>query len=145
MFSSWGGKLVDNRKKGEAEDMPIKLPSSYLDEGRVGAFMGWDGIIMLDKNVDIVAMAAEYIKRVQDKYCCARCTPGKRGTRVMTDTLAKLVAGRGEETDLYILTGLADLLDNCKCTLCMTAAKPIVDSVKHFRDDYLAYIQSERQ
>ncbi|HKL24755.1 MAG TPA: FAD-dependent oxidoreductase [Desulfuromonadales bacterium] len=145
MFSSWGGKLVDNRKKGEAEDMPIKLPSSYLDEGRVGAFMGWDGIIMLDKNVDIVAMAAEYIKRVQDKYCCARCTPGKRGTRVMTDTLAKIVAGQGEEADLETLTGLADLLDNCKCTLCMTAAKPIVDSVKHFRDDYLAYIRSERQ
>ena len=145
MFSSWGGKLVDNRKKGEAEDMPIKLPSSYLDEGRVGAFMGWDGIIMLDKNVDIVAMAAEYIKRVQDKYCCARCTPGKRGTRVMTDTLAKIVAGQGEEADLETLTGLADLLDNCKCTLCMTAAKPIVDSVKHCRDDYLAYIQSERQ
>ena len=145
MFSSWGGELVDNRKKGEAEDMPIKLPSSYLDEGRVGAFMGWDGIIMLDKNVDIVAMAAEYIKRVQDKYCCARCTPGKRGTRVMTDTLAKIVAGQGEEADLDTLTGLADLLDNCKCTLCMTAAKPIVDSVKHFRDDYLAYIRNERQ
>ena len=145
MFSSWGDELVDNREKGEAQDMPIKLPSSYQDEGRIGAFMGWDGIIMLDKNVDIVAMAAEYIKRVQDKYCCARCTPGKRGTRVMTDTLAKIVEGRGEEADLDILAGLGDLLDNCKCTLCMTAARPIVDSVKHFRNDYLAYIKGERQ
>lgn len=145
MFSSWGDEVIDNRKSGEVQDLPIKLPNSYLDEGRVGAFMGWDGIILTDKNVDIVAMAAEYIKRVQDKYCCAKCTPGKRGTRVMTDTLARILEGHGEESDLDILTGLGDLLENCKCTLCMTAARPIVDSVKYFRDDYLAYLRGERK
>ncbi len=145
MFSSWGGEVIDNRKSGELQDLPVKLPSSYLNEGRVGAFMGWDGIILTDKNVDIVAMAAEYIKRVQEKYCCAKCTPGKRGTRVMTDTMARILEGHGEEADLDTLTGLGDLLENCKCTLCMTAAQPIVDSVKHFRDDYLAYIRGERK
>ncbi len=145
MFSSWGDEIIDNRKSGQAQDMPVKLPSSYLNEGRVGAFMGWDGIILTDKDTDVVAMAAEYMKRVQDKYCCAKCTPGKRGTRVMTDTLARIVEGHGEEADLDTLTGLGDLLDNCKCTLCMTAARPIVDSVKYFRDDYLAYIRGERK
>lgn len=145
IFSSWGDEVIDNRKDGQAQDMPVKLPNSYLDEGRVGAFMGWDGIIVMDKETDVVAMAAEYMKRVQDNYCCAKCTPGKRGTRVMTDTLARIVEGHGEEADLDILTGLGDLLDNCKCTLCMTAARPIVDTVQHFRDDYLAYIRGERK
>lgn len=145
IFSSWGGEIIDNRKSGELQELPVKLPNSYLDEGRVGAFMGWDGIILTDKNVDIVTMASEYIKRVQDKYCCAKCTPGKRGTRVMTDTMARILEGHGEEADLDTLTGLGDLLDNCKCTLCMTAAQPIVDSVKYFRDDYLAFIAGERK
>lgn len=145
IFSSWGDEVIDNRKDGQAQDMPVKLPNSYLDEGRVGAFMGWDGIIVMDKETDVVAMAAEYMKRVQDNYCCAKCTPGKRGTRVMTDTLARIVEGHGQEADLDILTGLGDLLDNCKCTLCMTAARPIVDTVQHFRDDYLAYIRGERK
>ncbi len=107
--------------------------------------MGWDGIILLDKDVDVVTMAAEYIKSVQEKYCCAKCTPGKRGTRVMMDTLDRILAGHGEESDLDTLIGLADLLDNCKCTLCMTAAKPVLDSVKYFRDDYLAYLRGERK
>jgi len=144
VFSSWGGKVVDNRQGGEPQAAVFKLPDSYLDEGRIGAFMGWDGIILYDREVDIVTMAAEYMKRVQEKYCCAKCTPGKRGTRVMMDTLARIVAGAGVERDLDILAGLADLLEHCKCTLCMTAARPVLDSVKHFRGDYLAFIRGER-
>jgi formate dehydrogenase beta subunit len=98
VFSSWGGKVIDNRQGGEPEAAAFKLPGNYLDEGNIGAFMGWDGVIVLDKDVDIVTMAAEYMKRVQEKYCCAKCTPGKRGTRVMMDTLARILAGHGEES-----------------------------------------------
>jgi formate dehydrogenase beta subunit len=85
------------------------------------------------------------MKRVQENYCCAKCTPGKKGTRVLQDTLARIVAGQGEERDLEIIEELAALLENCKCTLCMTAAVPVFDSVKHFRQDYLDYIQGKRQ
>jgi formate dehydrogenase beta subunit len=145
VFSSWGGKIVDNRMGGEPEAAVFKLPENYLDEGKVGAFMGWEGIILLDKDVDVVTMAAEYMKSVQEKYCCAKCTPGKRGTRVMMDTLDRILTGHGEESDLDTLIGLSDLLDNCKCTLCMTAAKPVLDSVKYFRDDYLAYLNGKRK
>jgi len=145
VFSSWGGKVVDNRQGGEPAAAAFKLPGNYLEEGNVGAFMGWDGIIVLDKDIDIVTMAAEYMKRVQEKYCCAKCTPGKRGTRVMMDTLARILAGHGEESDLDTLTGLSVLLENCKCTLCMTAVRPILDSIKYFREDYLAYLRGERK
>ena len=145
VFSSWGGNVIDNRQGGEPQAAAFKLPSDYLEEGKVGAFMGWDGLIVFDKDVDVITMAAEYMKRVQEKHCCAKCTPGKRGTRVMMDTLSRIIAGHGEERDLDTLTGLSDLLDNCKCTLCMTAAKPVLDSVKYFRDDYLAYLRGERK
>ncbi|PLX77953.1 MAG: dihydropyrimidine dehydrogenase subunit A [Desulfuromonas sp.] len=145
VFSSWGGKVIDNRKGGESQPAVFKLPDNYLDKGRIGAFMGWDGVIVFDKDVDVVGMAAEYMKRVQEKYCCAKCTPGKRGTRVMMDTLARILAGHGEERDLEILSGLADLLGNCKCTLCMTSAQPVLDTVQHFREDYLAYIRGGRK
>jgi hypothetical protein len=90
-------------------------------------------------------MAAEYAKRVQENYCCAKCTPGKRGTRVMQDTLARIVSGHGEERDLATIESIAGLLENCKCTLCMTSAVPVLDTVKHFRDDYFAYIRGERK
>ena len=147
VFSSWGRKVVDNRKGGEADlaALKLKLPEYYLNEGKIGAFMGWDGLVVMDPATDIVVMAAEYMKRVQENYCCAKCTPGKKGTKILQDTLARIVDGHGEERDLEIIEGLANLLENCKCTLCMTSAIPVFDTVKHFRDDYLAYIRGERK
>ena len=147
LFSSWGREVVDNRQGGETDlaSINLKLPENYLDQGKVGAFMGWDGIILLDKETDVVAMAAEYMKRVQEKHCCAKCTPGKRGTRVLQDTLARIVSGKGQEKDLETIESLSALLDNCKCTLCMTAAIPVFDAVKHFRSDFLAYINDAKK
>jgi len=146
-FSSWGRKIVDNRSGGEADlaSLKLKLPEYYQTEGRIGAFMGWDGVVLLDRETDVVAMAAEYMKRVQENYCCAKCTPGKKGTRILQDTLARIVAGNGKESDLATIEGLATLLENCKCTLCMTSVIPVLDTVKHFRADYLAYIRGERK
>ncbi len=147
VFSSWGRQIVDNRQGGgaDAASVQLKLPEHYLDEGPVSAFMGWDGLVVFDRDVDVVAMAAEYMKRVQEKYCCAKCTPGKKGTRILQDTLARIVSGHGEEQDLAIIESLSDLLQNCKCTLCMTSVTPVLDSVKYFREDYLAYIRRERK
>jgi formate dehydrogenase (NADP+) beta subunit len=147
VFSSWGRNIVDNRQGGAAElaSLKLKFPENYLDEGAVSAFMGWDGLIVLDQEADMVAMAAEYMKRVQEKHCCAKCSPGKKGTRVLQDTLARIVSGHGEERDLATIEGLASLLENCKCTLCMTSATPVFDTLKYFRDDYLAYLSGSRK
>jgi formate dehydrogenase beta subunit len=125
--------------------LKLKLSDTYLEQGKVGAFFGWDGIIVLDRATDVVAMAAEYMTRVQEKYCCAKCTPGKRGTRILQDTLTRIVSGQGQEADLATIETVADLLQNCKCTLCMTSVVPVLDTVKHYRADYLAYIRGERQ
>ncbi|BCR03365.1 NADPH-Fe(3+) oxidoreductase subunit beta [Desulfuromonas versatilis] len=147
VFSSWGSKIVDNRQGGGSEAQPanLKLPATYDGERPWAAFLGWDGVVVADPKVDIVAMAAEYAKRVQEDYCCAKCTPGKKGTRVLQDTLARILSGHGEERDLDTIETVAELLQNCKCTLCLSSAKPLVDTVKHFRADYLAYISGERK
>jgi len=145
IFSSWGREIVDNRK-GEAQALSalqIKLPTSYLDRGEIRAFIGWDGVILLDRQVDVVALAAEYMKRVQEKYCCGKCTPGKKGTRVLQDTLARIQAGHGQPEDLKIIEDLGQLLESCKCTLCMSSVVPVLDLVHHFPDEFSAYSRSE--
>ncbi len=142
-FSSWGREVVDNRQGGDAE-VPIvkkKLPVTFDGQKEIAALMGWDGLILNDPGVDVVAMAAEYARRVQEDFCCAKCSPGKKGTRVMQDTMDRIVAGKGQEGDLETIEQIAELLQNCKCTLCPSSAVPIVDTVKHFREDYLAYIK----
>ena len=144
-FSSWGRRIIDNRQGGDAEVEIAnkKLPVTFDGEKQIAAFMGWDGLILNDPDVDVVAMAAEYAKRVQEDYCCGKCSPGKKGTKVMQDVLARIVSGEGEESDLETIENIAEVLQNCKCTLCMSSAIPIIDTVKYFRDDYLAYIHGE--
>ncbi|MBE0596316.1 MAG: FAD-dependent oxidoreductase, partial [Desulfuromonadales bacterium] len=144
IFSSWGRKVVDNRQDGEVQTPSFRLPLTFDGQRPLTAFMGWDGLIVFDRDVDMVAMAAEYMTRVQEKYCCAKCTPGKKGTRVLQDTLSRIVTGHGREEDLQVIEDLAALLQSCKCTLCMTSAIPVFDTVKHFRGDYLAYIHGQR-
>ncbi len=145
VFSSWGRNIIDNRAGGEVTEASFRLPTTLDGQRELAAFMGWDGIILYDKGVDVPAMAAEYMRRVQTLYCCGKCTPGKKGTKVLMDALAAIVAGRGTEADLAVIEDLAELLKNCKCTLCPSSTVPVFDAVKHFRADFLACIDGSRK
>lgn len=145
VFSSWGRNIVDNRAGGEQKEAQFRLPITFDGERPLKAFMGWDGLIVFNRETDVPAMVAEYMKRVQLLYCCGKCTPGKKGTRVLMDALQDIVTGRGTEALLGTIEDLTDLLRNCKCTLCQSATIPVLDAVKHFRDDFLAYITGARK
>lgn len=145
VFSTWGRKLVDNRNvSGEPQAVSYRLPVAFDGERPLNGFMGWDGIILFDKGVDVPAMTAEYMKRVQTLYCCGRCTPGKKGTKVLMDLFQNVLTGKATEADLDKVGDLADLLKNCKCTLCQSATVPVFDAVQHFREDFSAYLKGGR-
>jgi formate dehydrogenase beta subunit len=86
-------------------------------------------------------MAAEYMRRVQTLYCCGKCTPGKKGTRILMDLLAGIVEGRGNESDMATVSDLHDLMRGCKCTLCQSSCIPVLDAVTHFRAEFLDRIR----
>ncbi|MEI6306179.1 MAG: NADH-ubiquinone oxidoreductase-F iron-sulfur binding region domain-containing protein, partial [Deltaproteobacteria bacterium] len=145
VFSTWGRNIVDNRNiSGEPNQVSFKLPVAFDGERPLRAFMGWDGIILFDKDVDVPAMTAEYMKRVQTLYCCGKCTPGKKGTKVLMDLLQRVLAGTAVEAELDKISDLADLLQNCKCTLCQSATIPVLDAVQHYRDEFVARMTDRR-
>jgi formate dehydrogenase beta subunit len=123
----------------------LQLPTTFDGERPIAAFTGWDGIILHNRNVDIPVMTAEYMKRVQTSYCCSKCTPGKKGTRVLMDLLTGIIEGRGKEADLTTVADLHELMHSCKCTLCQSATVPVLDAVTHFRDDFLVYIYGAKK
>lgn len=138
VFSSWGRNIIDNRKGGEAQEATFRLPVAHDGVNPMAAFMGWDGMILFDAAVDVPSMAAAYMERVQTLYCCGKCTPGKKGTKVLSDLLAGVLAGTAKESDLDTVADLTELLKNCKCTLCQSSTIPVLDAVTHFRDDFIS-------
>jgi formate dehydrogenase (NADP+) beta subunit len=144
VFSSWGNDVVDNRKGGEAKAASFKLPVTYDGKRPLSAFIGWDGIVVYNKDVDIPDMLAEYMRRCQEKYVCGRCTPGKKGTRVIADALIAIVQGHGTEHHLDVIEECCDMLSHAKCTLCPSAARPVRDAITHFRDAFVNYIRGAK-
>jgi formate dehydrogenase (NADP+) beta subunit len=144
VFSSWGRSIVDNRRGGETKAASFKLPVTYDGERPLSAFIGWDGIILYNKDVDIPVMVTEYMKRAQQKYVCGKCTPGKKGTRVILDALTGIIEGRGSEKDLDTIEDVCNMLSHAKCTLCPSCAVPVRDAVAYFRDAFVNYVRGAK-
>ena len=63
----------------------------------------------------------------------------------MLDILEKIVAGKGEMSDLEILEQLADTITaTALCGLGKTAANPVVSTLKYFREEYIEHIVDKK-
>jgi len=146
IFSSWAGKVVDNRgldtkKYKEAEN--FKLPLQY-DGYRVRAFMSWDGLAIIDEKINVIDMAYSYLKEAQ-KLSCGECAAGYIGMKVMLDILDRISNREGREEDIDLLQWLGNgIKDNAKCSFCASAVTPILDAVNYYKEEFLKTIASQK-
>ena len=135
VFSSWQGELVDNRTAADGDRKKpgnVKLPPEFGPGERIKAFMGWDGIILCDDDVDIVDMCASYAEAVQESSC-GKCFPCRVGSRIVGDWLRKIASGEGRQEDVSRIGELAcQIREGSKCQIGQTGMKPILDALKHF-------------
>jgi formate dehydrogenase beta subunit len=144
VFSSWGGVVTDNRGKPDSEKLPvstINLPLEFDRERKVRAFIGWDGIVIRDPQVDMVDLIRAYLEAVQ-KESCGKCTPCRVGTRVMATMMNRIADGAGKTGDLEQLKYLGEMiLRSSKCNLGQTGPKPVLDALNYFDDQFSGAIQ----
>jgi formate dehydrogenase beta subunit len=140
VFSSWSGKVVDNRGQGKdisAEN--LEFPRQY-DGHKLKAFMSWKGLVVADDKVNVVDMAHSYLKEVQ-KLSCGECSVGYLGVKVMLDTLARIVSGEGAAKDIELLRWLGTgIKRNTKCDFCALAVTPVVDTLDFYEAEYAKLI-----
>ncbi len=143
VFSSWGGKVVDNRLGTDASVENLELPLEY-DGHRIRAFMSWQGLVVVDEKVNVIDMAHSYLKEVQ-KLSCGECSVGYLGVRVMLDILTKIVSGKGTENDIDLLRWLGGgIKANTRCDFCSLSVTPILDTLNHYDGEYTKLIASKR-
>ncbi len=148
LFSSWLGEVVDNRGKPPESwsDCPaVTLPDTFGKDRPMSAFIGWGGVVVLNESYDIVETAYKYAQALQASSC-AKCFPCRVGTKVMEDTLYKILEGNGSDSDLVQLETLCgSISSNSKCGIGQLGPGPIKDTLDHFKADYQAYISGGKK
>jgi len=148
LFSSWGGAVTDNRRKPEAERQPVaalNLPLEFDKERKIKAFIGWDGIVLRDAEINIVDLIRAYLEAVQNESC-GKCTPCRVGTRVMVTIVNRIAEGQGKAEDLKQLKYLGETIQkSSKCNLGQTGPKPVLDAIDHFEDEFSGAIQLQKK
>ena len=70
---------------------------------------------------------ARFFMNFTQNESCGKCVPCREGTRRMLEILEKIVAGKGEMSDLDMLEELSDTITSTAlCGLGKTAANPVV-------------------
>jgi len=102
--------------------------------------MGSGGAIVMDEDNCMVDVAKFYMEFICDESC-GKCSPCRIGTKRMLEILTRITEGNGTMKDLDELEELGRHVQaNSLCALGQTAANPIMSTLKHFRDEYLAHI-----
>lgn len=127
------------------------LTEEYLDTEidfdnlvSLGSMMGSGGMIVMDEDNCMVDIARFYLDFTCDESC-GKCTPCREGTKRMMEILNKITEGKGELSDLDELAQLADYIKaNSLCGLGQTAPNPVLSTMHHFKDEYLAHVVDKR-
>ncbi|MDN5327349.1 MAG: formate dehydrogenase beta subunit [Moorella sp. (in: firmicutes)] len=140
VFSSWGGKVVDHR------DGPPGVGPSWAGEfgGRqLKAFIGWDGLLVTDPDVDLLAALQAYYQAVQGESC-GRCVPCRVGTRVIYNVLARIAGGEGLPSDLDLLRRVARVVrDSSLCELGQAGARAVFDFLDYYSEALRPFLEEE--
>ena len=117
-------------------DTPIDFDSMVA----MGSMMGSGGMIVMDDDNCMVDVARFYLDFTVDESC-GKCTPCREGTRRMLDILNKICAGKGTMEDLDTLESIGNMVkESSLCALGQSAPNPVLSTLKHFRDEYLAHV-----
>jgi len=146
-FSSWRGEIVDNRNLAEAEwaESSFNFPAEYDASRPSNAFIGWEGFVLFNEDVDVVRLATEYAAQYQVySEACGRCAPGRWGGRILFDLLDKIARGEGDMSDIDHLKEISGSMKmTSKCEIGKTVPVPILDMIEHFFDDFKHCIEGK--
>ena len=118
----------------------LDYPMDFDSLKKLGAIIGSGGLVVMDEDTCMVEVARFFMHFTQ-KESCGKCTPCREGTKRMLETLERIIANEGSPDDLELLEALSDTItDTALCGLGQTACKPVMSTLRHFRQDYLHHV-----
>ena len=122
----------------------IDTPMDYDSLGAIGSMMGSGGLIVMDEDNCMVDIAKFFLEFIIDESC-GKCSPCRIGTKRLYDLLTKLTEGNGTLEDRTTIEELCEhIKQSALCGLGQTAPNPVLSTLHHFRDEYIAHVVEKR-
>jgi len=147
IFSSWNGKILDNRE-GKSPKMSESADGRFpklTEVKRIAALMGWDGLVVMNPKADILSLTLHYLKEIR-KLSCGECSVCMIGIDRLLHIMRQMDEGKGSKADIAEMKAIVKQVSvNSKCGFGQSALFPILDSIKYYKSDFLALIKGEKQ
>ncbi len=121
----------------------LDTPIDFDNMVAAGSMMGSGGAIVMDEDNCMVDVAKFYMGFICDESC-GKCSPCRIGTKRMMEILERITSGTGSMKDFEELEAISEACqNNALCALGQTAANPIMSTIQHFKDEYIAHIEEK--
>ena len=122
----------------------LDTPIDYDNLIMAGSMMGSGGMIVMDEDDCMVAVAKFYLEFTVEESC-GKCTPCRIGNMRLFELLEKICKGNGTHEDLDIMKNLSQVIkDSSLCGLGQTSPNPVLSTIDNFWDEYLAHVDEKR-
>ena len=122
----------------------FNLSVEYDSLAKAGSIVGSGGIVVMGPETCMVDVARKSLEFLQQQSC-GKCKFCRDAMGPMLDIITEIVEGRGDPEQLERLRDLAKTKPGPSvCRLGKTASKPVLSTLKYFRDEYEAHIHDGR-
>ncbi len=123
----------------------LDAPLSFDGLKPYDSLMGSASMIVMDEDTDMVWATLKMIHFFRHESC-GKCTPCREGTYWLEQVIVDVLEGRGTEKDIKLLEDVAsNMQGKCLCALGEFATSPILSTIRHFPEEYLAHVRAGEQ
>ena len=125
-------------------EIHLDTPIDFDNLLAAGSMMGSGGMIVMDEDDCMVAVAKFYLEFIVEESC-GKCSPCRIGNKRLLEILTRITEGKGTMEDLDNLRNLSQVIkDTALCGLGQTSPNPVLSTLEHFYDEYVAHIRDHK-
>lgn len=122
----------------------LELDMDYDSLVKAGSGLGSGAVVVMDETTDMVKVILR-ISRFYYAESCGQCTPCREGCGWMYRVIKRVYEGKGRMEDLELLESAAgQIAGHTICAFGEAAAWPVQSVLKHWRDEFVHYIEHKR-
>jgi NADH:ubiquinone oxidoreductase subunit F (NADH-binding) len=145
-----GGGIVNDKKFKAAQtggpsggcltSKHLDVPIDYENLIKAGSMMGSGGMIIMDEDDCMVAIAKFYLDFTVEESC-GKCSPCRIGNKRLFELLEKITQGNGIQEDIDKLRNLSVVIkDTSLCGLGQSSPNPVLSTIENFYEEYIEHI-----